>query len=154
MPDYRSPGRPPYRPIQHQDFVSSAAVRQRYWARSTAGEESADRGGVTRLWHNLHLFCLLFFGLGYARSKLVHPNVGHYACAALLRHFGPAAALITQNVDGLHEKVGRRQRECLVLSANIFGLSRWSQAGALNVLPLHGSLSKVRCLSCSEQTER
>lgn len=37
IPDYRSPGRPPYRPIQHADFVGSATIRQRYWARSMSG---------------------------------------------------------------------------------------------------------------------
>lgn len=43
LPDYRSPGRPAYRPIQHGDFVGSPAVRQRYWARSTIGKlQSAE----------------------------------------------------------------------------------------------------------------
>ncbi len=37
IPDYRSPGRPPRRSIQHQEFLHSAAWRQRYWARSAVG---------------------------------------------------------------------------------------------------------------------
>lgn len=102
--DYRSPGRPPYNPIQHIDFVSSATVRQRYWARSTAG---------------------------YARTRLVKPNISHFACTAIGRHLKPHTAIITQNVDGLHE-----------------------MAGATNVLPLHGLLSKVICLDCQTQVSR
>ena len=34
IPDYRSPGRPEYRPLQHNEFVKQADVRRRYWARS------------------------------------------------------------------------------------------------------------------------
>jgi len=37
IPDYRSPGRPPRRSIQHQEFVNSETWRRRYWARSTVG---------------------------------------------------------------------------------------------------------------------
>lgn len=37
IPDYRSPGRPPRRSIQHQEFVNSEAWRRRYWARSAVG---------------------------------------------------------------------------------------------------------------------
>jgi NAD-dependent SIR2 family protein deacetylase len=37
IPDYRSPGRPPHRPIQYQAFMGAHATRQRYWARSMFG---------------------------------------------------------------------------------------------------------------------
>lgn len=37
IPDYRSPGRPSRRSIQHQEFVNSEAWRRRYWARSAVG---------------------------------------------------------------------------------------------------------------------
>jgi NAD-dependent deacetylase sirtuin 4 len=42
IPDYRSEGvglyaRTNHKPIQHQEFVKSAAVRKRYWARNYVG---------------------------------------------------------------------------------------------------------------------
>jgi NAD-dependent deacetylase len=52
------------------------------------------------------------------------PNPGHDALVALERRT-PRFALITQNVDGLHER-----------------------AGSANVIRLHGSIWEVRCTSC------
>lgn len=49
------------------------------------------------------------------------PNRGHQIVAAVQRD-SPATAVITQNIDGLHQ-----------------------QAGALGVIELHGSLWRVRC---------
>lgn len=66
------------RPVQHQDFLQSAAVRRRYWARSFVG----------------------WITMGQAR-----PNAGHLALAELER-LGRVSLLITQNVDGLHHKAG------------------------------------------------
>ncbi len=57
------------------------------------------------------------------------PNPGHYALAALEART-PRFALITQNVDGLHE-----------------------QAGSRNVLRLHGSIWRVRCTGCGHERE-
>jgi hypothetical protein len=37
IPDYRSPGRTPYKPIQHGQFITQHTLRQRYWARSYFG---------------------------------------------------------------------------------------------------------------------
>jgi len=57
------------------------------------------------------------------------PNPGHYALAraeARARKF----TLITQNVDGLHERAGSR-----------------------NVLRLHGSIWRLRCLECGLERE-
>lgn len=51
----------------------------------------------------------------------VEPNAGHYALAAMERHV-PHFTLITQNVDGLHQR-----------------------AGSENVIELHGNLSRVKC---------
>ena len=58
------------------------------------------------------------------------PNAGHYAVAELQRR-GLLAGIITQNVDGLHQA-----------------------AGAQPVIELHGSLHRVVCLRCGEQTSR
>jgi NAD-dependent deacetylase len=54
----------------------------------------------------------------------VHPNPGHLALAALAAHI-PRFALITQNVDDLHER-----------------------AGSAPVLHLHGTLLDYRCNRC------
>jgi len=53
------------------------------------------------------------------------PNPGHLAVGQLQREFG--AAVITQNVDDLHER-----------------------GGASHVLHLHGSLFAARCCACAE----
>ena len=78
VPDYRSPGRPAYAPLQHVDFMTKAATRRRYWARST---------------------------LGWARMAGARPNAGHVAVAALQRA-GLLRRVITQNVDRLHTAAG------------------------------------------------
>lgn len=56
--------------------------------------------------------------------KAAHPNPGHYALAAMEKRI-PAFMLITQNVDGLHR-----------------------MAGNVNVLELHGNITRVRCCEC------
>jgi NAD-dependent deacetylase len=57
------------------------------------------------------------------------PNAGHRALVELERA-GRLRALITQNIDGLHQRAG-------------------SQA----VIELHGTLYGVECLSCDDRTE-
>lgn len=65
-------------PIFFQDFMSSAAVRRRYWARS-------------------------YFGWPVMRDA--RPGPAHRALCALHRN-GHLAGLVTQNVDGLHQAAG------------------------------------------------
>ena len=105
IPDYRGPTGLARRaePMTYQAFTGAAAARQRYWARSHLG------------WRHI------------ARAA---PNQGHHAVAELQRR-GLLSGIITQNVDGLHQK-----------------------AGARDVTELHGSLSRVLCLSCGERTPR
>ena len=55
------------------------------------------------------------------------PNAGHYALAELER-LGILKCVITQNVDGLHEK-----------------------AGTGKLLEYHGSILKLRCISCNSR---
>lgn len=83
IPDYRSPEalKRPRRPIQGPEFVRSAKLRRRYWARAMVGWESFRRA---------------------------EPNAGHHAFAALERS-GALVGLITQNVDRLHHKAGSRK---------------------------------------------
>jgi NAD-dependent SIR2 family protein deacetylase len=82
IPDYRGPTGRARRaqPMTCQEFLSAAAARQRYWARSHLG------------WR--HIFGAV-------------PNAGHYAVAELERR-GLLAGIITQNVDGLHQAAGAR----------------------------------------------
>lgn len=104
IPDYRGPGaRRRNAPIQYREFVTDAEGRARYWARAT---------------------------VGWSRVSSAQPNPAHRALAALER-MGYVRAVITQNVDGLHQR-----------------------AGSCVVLDLHGLLSRVRCLSCGSVEPR
>jgi NAD-dependent SIR2 family protein deacetylase len=84
-------------PVQHQEFLTDPARRRRYWARSQRGWPAV-------------------------REAL--PTMAHSALARL-EHTGQVAAVITQNVDRLHQR-----------------------AGSERVIDLHGRLDKVRCLDC------
>jgi NAD-dependent deacetylase len=55
------------------------------------------------------------------------PNPGHYALAELEK-IGTLKSVITQNIDGLHEK-----------------------AGSSHILEYHGSVSKLRCSACGKR---
>jgi NAD-dependent SIR2 family protein deacetylase len=103
IPDYRGPNSPARTPMSYQEFRSGPAARQRYWARSH---------------------------VGWSRMRRALPNPGHLALARL-EAAGAVRALITQNVDGLHEA-----------------------AGCGNVCALHGRIADVICLGCGERTSR
>ena len=64
--------------------------------------------------------------LGWSRMRGADPNDGHRALAAL-----DPMLLITQNVDGLHERAGSRR-----------------------VVALHGRIADVVCLSCRRTSSR
>jgi NAD-dependent SIR2 family protein deacetylase len=68
--------------------------------------------------------------LGWRHIARAAPNLGHRAVAELERR-GLLSGIITQNVDGLHQ-----------------------EAGARDVIELHGTLSRVICLGCGERTPR
>jgi NAD-dependent SIR2 family protein deacetylase len=99
IPDYR--GRDGVRrgkePVQGPEFRKSEAVRKRYWARSMVGYPALARAA---------------------------PNAAHHAIARLQAD-AMLGDLITQNVDGLHQR-----------------------AGSGNVLELHGNIHCVVCLDC------
>lgn len=105
IPDYRSPdGRWKIRaPITGQDFARDPAARRRYWSRSM---------------------------LGWPHFGAASPNAAHRALARL-EAAGIVRALITQNVDGLHQRAGSRA-----------------------VTELHGNLSTASCLACGETRPR
>ncbi len=68
-------------PVQHQDFMSSAKWRARYWARSQ---------------------------VGFPEFQRALPNDAHHALARLEAD-GYVDGLITQNVDGLHQQAGQQR---------------------------------------------
>lgn len=80
IPDYRSPGRKEYKPLNHMQFISQEFTRRRYWARST---------------------------IGFKLMGSAAPNAAHLALAALEER-GHVHNLITQNVDRLHHKAGHK----------------------------------------------
>jgi NAD-dependent deacetylase len=92
------------KPIMFQDFVSSPAVRREAWTR--VFNKTAGWTGAT-------------------------PNAGHHAVAALVRS-GKVSAIITQNVDNLHQESG---------------------APLDKVIELHGNASYAKCLDCGKRHE-
>ncbi|HLY79187.1 MAG TPA: Sir2 family NAD-dependent protein deacetylase [Caulobacteraceae bacterium] len=106
IPDFRSPGGvwSKMSPIYFQDFVRSEAKRREAWDRAFSG-----RAGWT--------------------GK--EPNAGHYAVARLIKS-GKASAVITQNVDNLHQHSG---------------------VPAGQVIELHGNASYAACLECGLRHE-
>jgi len=64
--------------------------------------------------------------LGWSRMKRAEPNAGHQAIARL-----GANLVITQNVDGLHERVGTSP-----------------------LVALHGRIAEVICLDCGQVSDR
>jgi NAD-dependent deacetylase len=102
IPDFRSPGTGLWnkiKPIQFQDFVASEAVRQESWRRRFTGDRPMEGA---------------------------KPNVGHRAIAQLTEA-GKTEAVITQNVDNLHQASGVPDDK---------------------VIELHGNASYATCLSC------
>jgi NAD-dependent SIR2 family protein deacetylase len=105
IPDYRDSSgvRRGKAPMMFQEFLSAPEARRRYWARAM---------------------------LGWPRVCSAQPNAAHKALASLQRQ-QQISALITQNVDTLHD-----------------------QAGSTEVIELHGSLHRVLCLDCHQRFQR
>jgi len=111
IPDYRGPG-------------------SRYAGQQTPLRGSSPPGVMTyqefvsgdgarqRYWARSHL--------GWIRMKGAEPNAGHVAVARI-----DPDLLVTQNVDGLHERAGSRR-----------------------MVALHGRIADVICLDCREVTGR
>jgi NAD-dependent protein deacetylase/lipoamidase len=109
IPDFRSPGGlwTRYDPtkLTFDKFCASADTRRTYWK---MGNE-------------------LFPALRDA-----HPNTAHRVLAALERR-GGLLRIVTQNVDGLHQKAGS--------SANV-------------MIEIHGTALEVGCLTCGARQDR
>lgn len=106
VPDFRSPGGvwSRMKPIYFQDFVASEARRREAWERVFGG------------------------AAGWVGAR---PNAGHYAVARLVAN-GKAQAVITQNVDNLHQDSG---------------------VDTAAVIELHGNASYATCLECGLRHE-
>ena len=105
IPDYRDIDgawkRSP--PVTYQAFIADSATYRRYWARSFVG------------WP------------GFSAAQ---PNVGHRALK-VFEDTGRITALVTQNVDALHQRAGSRE-----------------------VIDLHGRLDQIACLGCGDLQHR
>jgi NAD-dependent SIR2 family protein deacetylase len=84
----------------------------------TISEFRSGPAAQQRYWARSHL--------GWSRMGRAEPNSGHHALARL-----DPALLITQNVDGLHERAGSRR-----------------------MVALHGRIAEVVCLDCRDVTPR
>lgn len=106
IPDFRSPGGiwTKMAPIMYQDFVSSEEMRREAWRRKFAMDEAFSSA---------------------------QPNVGHAAVSAMVRR-GIVSAVITQNIDGLHQAAGVPDDK---------------------VIELHGNTTYAKCLECAHPFE-
>jgi NAD-dependent deacetylase len=106
IPDFRSPGGiwTKMMPVQFQDYVADPEARRISWERRFEMEET---------WN------------------AVKPNEGHLAVAELVRR-GIVAAVITQNIDNLHQAAGVPESQ---------------------VIELHGNTRYAKCLTCGVRAE-
>jgi NAD-dependent deacetylase len=102
IPDYRSQGGiwDKFKPVYFDEFMSREDARIEYWQR----------------WQEL-----------YQGLRQATPNKGHQAIAELYR-MGLVQAVVTQNIDGLHQASGIPESA---------------------VIELHGNTLRIRCMSCS-----
>lgn len=106
IPDYRSPTGiwAKYRPIPFDEFLASAEARRETWRRRFASDEV---------------------------MRKATPNAGHRAIARLVER-GGMLAVVTQNIDGLHQASGVPEDK---------------------VIELHGNSTYAACLDCRRRYE-
>lgn len=104
IPDFRSPGGiwTKYKPIDFRDFMASEEMRKESWRRKFASDSV---------------------------MKAAQPNKGHLAVAKLVTA-GKVVSVITQNVDGLHQRAGVPEEK---------------------VIELHGNATYAACLDCGKR---
>jgi NAD-dependent deacetylase len=105
IPDYRSQGGiwDKFRPVYFDEFMSSKDARAEYWRR----------------WVEL-----------YQDIAAAQPNAAHLALAKL-NDMGLLQAVVTQNIDGLHQDSGLPDEK---------------------IVELHGNTCRIRCMSCRQTT--
>jgi len=106
IPDFRSPGGiwTKYQPIYFDDFMSSEEMRREAWRRKFATDETVLKA---------------------------EPNAGHRALAKLVEQ-SRMSAIITQNIDGLHQRSGVPDSK---------------------IIELHGNTTYATCLDCGHRHE-
>jgi NAD-dependent deacetylase len=106
IPDFRSPGGlwSKYQPIPFDQFMASSAMRNESWRRRFAME---------------------------TQFSTARPGRGHVALASLHRR-GKIPAVVTQNIDNLHQASG---------------------FAADKVVELHGNTTYATCLDCARRYE-
>ena len=106
IPDFRGPNGiwNKITPIDFNDFVASEEMREESWRRKFSGDMKMENA---------------------------KPNAGHLAITSLV-NAGKVSHVITQNVDGLHQKSGTPNEL---------------------VIELHGNASYATCLSCGKRYE-
>lgn len=106
IPDFRSPGGvwTRFKPIMFDDFMRSAEMRRESWRRKMETDKS---------------------------MSVAQPNRGHLAVASLVSR-GKCTAVITQNIDGLHQVSGVPDEQ---------------------VIELHGNSTYAKCLDCGTRME-
>ena len=106
IPDFRSPGGvwDRFKPVYFQDFMDSEEMRRETWRRKIETDKTI---------------------------KKAEPNRGHRAVEKLVRE-GKVSAVITQNIDGLHQASGVPDEK---------------------VIELHGNSTYASCLDCGERHE-
>ncbi len=106
IPDFRSPGGiwSKFQPVDFRDFLSSEEMRREFWRRKFATHPAIEQA---------------------------EPSRGHRAVAELARR-GTVSSVVTQNIDGLHQRSGVPDDM---------------------VIELHGNTTYARCLRCGERCE-
>jgi NAD-dependent deacetylase len=104
IPDFRGPAGVWQRrqPVYYSDFVASDAARREYWD---------------------------FKLEGYRAFRDAQPNAAHRAIVEL-EHMGKLESLVTQNVDGLHQRAG---------------------SSAERLVELHGTNLEIECIECARR---
>ena len=103
IPDFRGPKGvwKTRKPVMYQDFLASEEARVEYWDYKLEGFE---------------------------QFRNAEPNDAHRALAEL-EQMGKISALVTQNIDGLHQ-----------------------DAGNSSVIELHGTNREIECVNCAKRT--
>lgn len=106
IPDFRSPGGiwTKYQPIDFREFITSEDARRETWRRKIAVDEAVSQA---------------------------QPNRGHRAIAHLVAQ-RKVSSIITQNIDGLHQRSGVSDEQ---------------------IIELHGNGTYATCLDCAQRFE-
>lgn len=104
IPDFRSPGGvwSRFQPVMYDDFMADARARHEYWRQKS---------------------------LAHVEFAAAEPNAGHEVLARW-EQAGKLSAVITQNIDGLHQLAGNQ-----------------------TVWELHGTAREILCQDCGWRTD-